>query len=121
MAFTLMALWHALKALRRRDSVYRSGVGFGAAMGIIALLIHSSTDFNLQIPANAANTEGKINSSRRGDAPTKAMTLLQRYGAPTKNQNAAPHNRNHRTPQNPKAQPIVTPKWHPNVSRGPPA
>jgi len=54
MAFTLMALWHALKALRRRDSVYRSGVGFGAAMGIIALLIHSSTDFNLQIPANAA-------------------------------------------------------------------
>ena len=34
--------------------MYRSGVGFGAAMGIIALLIHSSTDFNLQIPANAA-------------------------------------------------------------------
>jgi|GEM_PF-2703032 len=68
-----------------------------------------------------ANTEGKINSSRRGDAPTKAMTLLQSYGAPTENQNAAPHNRNHRTPQNPKAQPIVTPKWHPNVGRGPPA
>jgi|AntRauTorckE5430_2_1112549.scaffolds.fasta_scaffold01526_6 hypothetical protein len=78
MAFTLMALWHALKALRRRDSVYRSGVGFGAAMGIIALLIHSSTDFNLQIPANAANTEGKINSSRRGRRSYKS------YGAPTK-------------------------------------
>ncbi|MNP82211.1 hypothetical protein D3C76_1807790 [compost metagenome] len=29
-------------------------MGFGAAVGIIALLIHSSTDFNLQIPANAA-------------------------------------------------------------------
>ena len=53
-AFILLALWHALKALWRRESVYRSGVGFGAAMGIIALLIHSSTDFNLQIPANAA-------------------------------------------------------------------
>ncbi|MGH8436472.1 MAG: O-antigen ligase family protein [Pseudomonas sp.] len=53
-AFTLLALWHALRALWRRESVYRSGVGFGAAMGIIALLIHSSTDFNLQIPANAA-------------------------------------------------------------------
>ncbi|AOE83175.1 O-antigen ligase family protein [Pseudomonas sp. TCU-HL1] len=53
-AFVLMALWHALRALWRRESVYRSGVGFGAAMGIIALLIHSSTDFNLQIPANAA-------------------------------------------------------------------
>lgn len=53
-AFVLLALWHALKALWRRESVYRSGVGFGAAMGISALLIHSSTDFNLQIPANAA-------------------------------------------------------------------
>ncbi|WP_238474396.1 O-antigen ligase family protein [Pseudomonas cavernae] len=52
--FILLALWHALRALWRRESVYRSGVGFGASMGIIALLIHSSTDFNLQIPANAA-------------------------------------------------------------------
>jgi O-antigen ligase len=53
-AFMLLALWYALRALWRRKSVYRSGVGFAAAMGIIALLIHSSTDFNLQIPANAA-------------------------------------------------------------------
>lgn len=53
-AFILLALWYALRALWQRESVYRSGVGFGAAMGIIALLIHSSTDFNLQIPANAA-------------------------------------------------------------------
>ena len=53
-AFVLLALWHALRALWRRQSVYRSGVGFGAAMGIIALLIHSASDFNLQIPANAA-------------------------------------------------------------------
>lgn len=53
-AFLLFGLWHALRALWQRDSVYRSGIGFGAAMGILALLIHSSTDFNLQIPANAA-------------------------------------------------------------------
>lgn len=53
-AFILLALRHALKALWRRDSVYRSGVGFGATMGIVALLIHSTTDFNLQIPSNAA-------------------------------------------------------------------
>ncbi|MBF7729808.1 O-antigen ligase family protein [Pseudomonas sp. N040] len=53
-AFVLLALWHALRALWQRQSVYRSGVGFGAAMGILALLIHSGTDFNLQIPANAA-------------------------------------------------------------------
>lgn len=53
-AFVLLALWHALRALWQRDSTYRSGVGFGAAMAILALLIHSFTDFNLQIPANAA-------------------------------------------------------------------
>lgn len=53
-AFVLLALWRALQALWRRESTYRSGVGFGAAMGIIALLVHSGTDFNLQIPANAA-------------------------------------------------------------------
>ncbi|WP_417792215.1 O-antigen ligase family protein [Stutzerimonas xanthomarina] len=53
-AFVLLALWQALRALWQRESIYRSGVGFGAAMGIISLLIHSSTDFNLQVPANAA-------------------------------------------------------------------
>lgn len=53
-AFVLLALWHALRALCKRQSTYRSGVGFASAMGITALLIHSATDFNLQIPANAA-------------------------------------------------------------------
>ncbi len=52
--FVLISLQQALRALWRRDSLYRSGVGFGAAMGILSLLIHSFTDFNLQIPANAA-------------------------------------------------------------------
>ncbi|PSL15783.1 O-antigen ligase [Marinobacterium halophilum] len=53
-AFVLLSLYHALRALWRRESWYRSGMGFGAAMGILGILIHSSTDFNLQIPANAA-------------------------------------------------------------------
>ncbi|GAA0691857.1 hypothetical protein GCM10009104_18540 [Marinobacterium maritimum] len=53
-AFVLICLYHALKALWHRQSWYRSGVGFGAAMGILGILIHSATDFNLQIPANAA-------------------------------------------------------------------
>lgn len=52
--FVLLALWRALQALWRRESYFRGGVGFGAAMGIIAIGIHSATDFNLQIPANAA-------------------------------------------------------------------
>lgn len=52
--FVLLALWHGLRALWRKRSTYRSGVAFGAVMGILALLFHSATDFNLQIPANAA-------------------------------------------------------------------
>ena len=50
----LSSLWAALKALyRRRDGLMR-GMAFSSIMGIIALLIHSTVDFNLQIPANAA-------------------------------------------------------------------
>jgi putative inorganic carbon (HCO3(-)) transporter len=37
---------------RRRDPLAR-GVAFGVVMGITALAIHSTVDFNLQIPANA--------------------------------------------------------------------
>ncbi|TBW09381.1 O-antigen ligase domain-containing protein [Azotobacter chroococcum] len=54
LAFALLALWRAFQALWRLESLFRSGVGFGAATGIIAIAIHSATDFNLQIPANAA-------------------------------------------------------------------
>ncbi|KAA6181858.1 O-antigen ligase family protein [Thiohalocapsa marina] len=52
--FVLMALGYALRALCRRRSLYRNGVGLGAAMGITALMIHATSDFNHQIPANAA-------------------------------------------------------------------
>lgn len=52
--FVLLALWHGVHAMAKSKSRYRGGVGTGATMGIVALLIHSSTDFNLQIPANAA-------------------------------------------------------------------
>lgn len=47
----LGALWQALRALRlRRDPLMR-GTGFGVSMAICWLLIHSSVDFNLQMPA----------------------------------------------------------------------
>lgn len=52
--FVIFGLWHGVRALMDTQSVYRSGVGTGALMGLVALLIHSFTDFNLQIPANAA-------------------------------------------------------------------
>jgi len=49
----LLSLSNAIKSINNSQSFYRSGVGFGATMGIIAILIHSFTDFNLQIPSNA--------------------------------------------------------------------
>ena len=42
----LLAQW------RRRDPLMR-GMSFACIMGVTAILIHSSADFNLQIPANA--------------------------------------------------------------------
>ena len=52
--FVLLALWHALRAMAAHQSLYRSGLATGVMMGLVALLIHGVTDFNLQIPANAA-------------------------------------------------------------------
>jgi O-antigen ligase len=53
-SIVVLSLGLALLAqYRRRDSLSR-GMAFSAVMAITALLIHSSVDFNLQIPANAA-------------------------------------------------------------------
>lgn len=48
-----LGLWNALWVLAKRRSDLPRGLAFGAAMSIVALLIHSTVDFNLQIPANA--------------------------------------------------------------------
>jgi O-antigen ligase len=52
----VIVLWSFGMALmahaRRRDPLMR-GISFGAMMAIIAIMIHSSVDFNLQIAANA--------------------------------------------------------------------
>ena len=49
-----MSIYAALVAqYRRRDPLMR-GISFAAIMSICAMLIHSTVDFNLQIPANAA-------------------------------------------------------------------
>jgi len=51
---TVLSLFAALLAqYRRRDPLMR-GMSFASIMGITAILIHSSVDFNLQIPSNAA-------------------------------------------------------------------
>ena len=60
LGFVLLAasvLWTVVIALRaqycRHDPLMR-GASFAAIMGIISIMIHSTVDFNLHIPANAA-------------------------------------------------------------------
>ena len=49
----MVSLVTAYRAMRfRHDPLYR-GLGFASFMGVMAIMLHSSTDFNLQIPANA--------------------------------------------------------------------
>lgn len=50
----LLSLWHAARAQLMRRSQLMRGLGCGVLMAIVALLIHTAVDFNLQIPANAA-------------------------------------------------------------------
>ena len=49
----LMSFIAALRAQYVRHDPLLRGISFGSMMGIIALMIHSAVDFNLQIPANA--------------------------------------------------------------------
>nr|WP_320136958.1 O-antigen ligase family protein [uncultured Amphritea sp.] len=50
----LLVLFSTLKALRKRKKPLMRGLAFSVTMAIIALAIHSTVDFNLQIPSNAA-------------------------------------------------------------------
>ena len=52
--FFIFCFYHGVKALCLNNSTYRSGIGFACVMGLTAIAIHSISDFNLQIPANAA-------------------------------------------------------------------
>jgi putative inorganic carbon (hco3(-)) transporter len=45
---------HALRVIMTRRNRLRTGVALAGLMALSALAIHSATDFNLQIPANAA-------------------------------------------------------------------
>ena len=83
--FVALAIGAALLAQwRRRDPLMR-GMSFACIMGGTSILIHSWTDFNLQIPANAALfvivlSLGwlSLHMERRGDAdPARAHIRLE--------------------------------------------
>ena len=48
-----LTLGTVLRVMARRRSPLPWGVAFGVAMAIVGLLLHSTVDFNMQIPANA--------------------------------------------------------------------
>lgn len=50
----MSSLLNAFFALYRRKKLLFQSMAYSSAMGIIAILIHSLVDFNLQIPANAS-------------------------------------------------------------------
>ncbi|HDY82031.1 MAG TPA: O-antigen ligase domain-containing protein, partial [Halieaceae bacterium] len=52
-AFVALALHSAYRVQRERHTALYKGVGFAVTMTILWAAIHSTTDFNLQIPANA--------------------------------------------------------------------
>lgn len=51
-SYFVFSMYKAYYLLRNGNSRVQNGVGFAVVMGGISLLIHSSVDFNLQIPAN---------------------------------------------------------------------
>ncbi len=53
-ALALSGFHAAWRVMATRSHHYLRSLGYGSFMGMLALMIHSSTDFNLQIPSNAA-------------------------------------------------------------------
>ncbi|MFZ2267520.1 MAG: O-antigen ligase family protein [Azonexus sp.] len=51
--FVLLTAAKAIQVLRKRRSSLPRGMAFGGLMALLALMIHSAVDFNLQTPANA--------------------------------------------------------------------
>lgn len=50
----LLCFISAIRAQMKRKDTLMRGIAFSCTMAVIALAIHSTVDFNLQIPANAA-------------------------------------------------------------------
>ncbi len=52
LVLVVLAFWLSVQAMRLRRNRLVIGMGFSAFMGMLAIMIHSSVDFYLQIPAN---------------------------------------------------------------------
>ena len=52
--FMILSLFKSLKQLKTRNNALALGASFSSLMALVAMGIHASVDFSLQIPANAA-------------------------------------------------------------------
>ncbi len=52
-AIVLMSSWHSIHAIKLNRSKLNIGMGLASFIGVFAIMIHSSVEFNLQIPSNA--------------------------------------------------------------------
>lgn len=50
--YVAVAIWRSGRLMKLQRSSTAGGIGFGCIMAATCLMIHSSVDFNLQIPAN---------------------------------------------------------------------
>lgn len=55
-ALVVSTFWVSARAMAKRRSALPRGIAFGVMMAMVAIAIHSTVDFNLQIPANALLT-----------------------------------------------------------------
>ena len=53
-AIVIISFMAAIRAMRARRHPLMRGMAFSSVMGILSLMIHSTTDFNFHIPANAS-------------------------------------------------------------------
>jgi len=51
--FVISSILMSLRVMRKGKRSLHRGMAFASFMGVLAIMIHSSVDFNLQIPANA--------------------------------------------------------------------
>lgn len=50
----MLAMKNTVQTMRQRKTLLYQAMAFTPMMAVIALLMHSTVDFSLQIPANAA-------------------------------------------------------------------
>ncbi len=95
----LGALWQALRAMRLRRNRLMRGTAFGVTMAICWLLIHSSVDFNLQMPATSF---------------TATVMLALAWVAASLRRKSAPETRRSQRPGQPSDDPA---HWQPSSAR----